>query len=102
MTYWALGTGLDRSVFYDAAINNGGAVMQYTGLKDKNGKEIYEGDILKYVVPADGEITDQDVEYVEEVIFDDGIFCVDGYVPVSCFNDEAEVIGNIHENPELL
>ena len=70
-------------------------VMQYTGLKDKNGKEIYEGDVCKYREDTEGQI-----------IFEDGCFwfdCTDWSEPICIFSDwEFEVIGNIHENPELL
>lgn len=74
--------------------------QQYTGLKDKNGREIYEGDIV-----VDGR------ENSAEVVFDDGCFCVIGYLgdlrthPLrdSLFCGERfEVIGNIYEDPELL
>ena len=69
-------------------------LMQYTGLKDKNGKEIYEGDILD---------TTQSGKC--KVVFTEGCFFMDfihSRFPI-CTNDyEIEVIGNIHENPELL
>lgn len=72
-------------------------VMQYTGLKDRNGKEIYEGDIVK--VDWDNGI---EIEY--EVEFNDGMFQINN-VPLSVHSQgadenipECEVIGNIYEN----
>jgi len=70
-------------------------LMQYTGLKDKNGKEIYEGDIVEHQIPVLG--TDR-----KEVIWDKIGFTLKGYKselnnPMATF----KVIGNIYENPEL-
>jgi len=78
-------------------------LMQYTGLKDKNGKEIYEGDIVRlYAYPW------LKLFSALMVVWSDFVcgfepFCkeVEGYGHPPA-NEWAEVIGNIYENPELL
>ena len=75
------------------------SVGQYTGLKDKNGTEIYEGDILE-VKHLMGRV-------VGELIFKHGAFLLDdggySYLGDHLANSEyIKVIGNIYENPELL
>lgn len=70
-------------------------IMQYTGLKDKNGKEIYEGDIL----------SDGNDEKPYKVVFENGSFRAeaDGYsLDLEDYDDICEVVGNIYENPELI
>lgn len=79
---------------------------QYTGLKDKNGVEICEGDIVTMIVFEDND------EYLGYVVFENGCFCLnislDGTkykVPASEWKETETiitVIGNIYENPELL
>ena len=71
-------------------------IMQYTGLKDKNGKEIYEGDIV-YCHNT------KNTYVVERKVFEgyEGALCV-GYEFETAHQENLEVIGNIYENPELL
>ncbi|MFR2887928.1 MAG: YopX family protein [Clostridium butyricum] len=79
-------------------------LMQYTGLKDKNGTEIYEGDIVKYTSELENGIFE--VKYgccrfyglwIEATFMD---ITTDLFY-LGCSN-ELEVIGNIYKNPELL
>ena len=71
-------------------------LMQYTGLKDKNGKEIYEGDITQ----------DVDTGKTFEIMYQGHMFMRYERKPMYMFytldGDCLEVIGNIYENPELM
>jgi uncharacterized phage protein (TIGR01671 family) len=83
----------DSSSFYiDYSRSDDWEVMQYTGLKDKNGKEIYEGDILKY---HNGRHS-HPIEFPKDYM----------WLATRMESDEVasavEIIGNIYENPELL
>ena len=69
-------------------------LMQYTGRKNKNGFEIYEGDILRLDadVFAVVEYSEQDAAFM----FSNGDMIADYHI------NEMEIVGNIYENPELL
>lgn len=96
-------------------LNNNYQVMQYTGLKDKNDKEIFEGDIIKI---SYGTVNfENKKEIVTDVYFGKAAFryrhkdesgsvldfnsvkIVRGYERIT---QDVEIIGNIYENPELL
>lgn len=85
-------------------------VGQFTGLHDKNGKEIYEGDIVKWILTmpefgVNGGYEEYHTEEIGKIQWDAGAlhlgeYCAAGFAYES--EDYAEIIGNIHDNPELL
>lgn len=73
-------------------------LMEFTGLKDINKKDIYEGDIIKYVGNFKGDI------FISPVEFTGGCFspvCEIGFMG-DIIENKVEIIGNIYENSELL
>jgi len=78
-------------------------LMQYTGLKDKYGKEIYEGDIVTEIYEGDIIFRPNEVGRIE--FSEDGSFLIRFPHHLARLNatwKPIEVIGNIYENPELL
>ena len=109
-------TGAHEIGSYDAEINIERftfdvipeTVGQYTGLTDKNGVRIFEGDIVRY---AERRLGGEDVSVAFPVTFDEGGFCAHHYFLNNWLRnglggntklEDIEVIGNIHDNPELL
>ena len=121
--------GLDKNQYINlvcaaclARGNNGFTALQFTGLLDKNGKEIYEGDIIKYIYG----LNDTRTAAIEYGCYNDGEYVsrVDTYIvkttqewPLSDLIHGAEynygyagqvkknsvqIIGNIFENPKLI
>ena len=80
---------------YDNSKDDEVVLMQYTGLKDKNKKEIYEGDIISF-----GD--NKGVVFYEQAEFRAKYkYCIENLSEVLYF-DKVEIIGNIYENKELI
>ena len=90
----ALFCGLARSAI--PLKDNTHVVMQYTGLKDKNGTEIYEGDIVVFKNWKPKSVVFQ-TNGVQTFVFDGTDLWLSSYD-----SEHYKVIGNIYQNPELL
>jgi uncharacterized phage protein (TIGR01671 family) len=82
----------DSQLFYKMFNNPNYILMQYTGLKDKNGKKIFEGDVLKNIIYDS--CNGRPKEEISKVEYEENYFLMP-----AC--GEIEIIGNIYENPEL-
>ncbi|MFJ7736420.1 YopX family protein [Lysinibacillus sp. NPDC097287] len=77
------------------------SVGEYTGLKDKNSKVIYEGDVVKVEIP----VVSVNEDFIGQVKMFEGRWWVDNghdAIPLWSEVNEIAVLGNIYENPELL
>lgn len=91
---YAIGVGIPDIELSGHFYVDPATVGQYTGLTDKNGTKIFEGDIVRAVTPNTSKNCCVKFEY--------GQFCIGICMPLAYVRHSAEVIGNILDNPERM
>ena len=103
--YWGLNVS-ETGAYFTAPPHSQLEHCQYTGLKDKNGKEIYEGDIFDCIYYSDGCNHKNEVMWVNQTArfhLKGHGGCQQKFVAQGVFDmTRKAIIGNIYENPELL
>lgn len=117
--FWSKILGLfvspEAGIWQGAFTDEHMVVMQYTGLKDKNGKEIYDSDVVKLFYVGLGGVKEESDGILREVVWDDyawklkdvalirNLDSLSNYASnISAYKLSGEIVGNIYENPELL
>lgn len=105
--FYSGGVFLEEAVQFFDLLSPTDELMQFTGLKDKSGREIYEGDILSVLNPMHEPdnvciVEWTDAGYVYEPVDGYGYFDISTIAWAMEMGYSFQYIGNIHENPELL
>jgi hypothetical protein len=106
--YWGfMPDGSFRGPASDTSVGGISESQQFTGLHDKNGKEIYEGDVIHCMASVHTPERSFSADEKKPVTFEDGAFRYDGITLGDMLNPGMrdytfEVIGDIYQHPELL
>ncbi|MCC6101796.1 MAG: YopX family protein [Lactobacillus sp.] len=100
---WDDGGDIQNVDAYHKKMTNNFVLEQFTGLKDKNGKDIYEGDIVQYGNEEDMKFN---VTFKQEIFYACNTlgseFMVDTFLGSLAIGNRLKIIGNAHQNPELM